>query len=158
MAKALVNSPTRTECSPKSLHNDNKPGGNPKSALSPKPLRMRMLSRNPSQMAAISRGPPRPNDNRDKARAISGLDFKCVRKSSRGKDRSTKNSTISNRALITSGSVDGSATRNANKRAPGPVMVRSITDNNDPLVSPDKVSVNSKFRRVAASISITLPA
>ena len=52
-------------------------------------------------------------------------------------------------------SVNGWASLDAKSRAPGPVIVLSITEINDPLVSPERVENNSRFRRVAASISNT---
>ena len=51
-------------------------------------------------------------------------------------------------------SVSGAASRAASSRAPAAVTVRSMVASRLPPRLPDKVSVNSRLRRVAASMAM----
>jgi hypothetical protein len=71
-------------------------------------------------IASRSRGPPRPRHSRDRARAGSPACFSAVRVASRIAASSAKNCTASSRAVISSRSVEGRASRSASRRAPAP--------------------------------------
>ena len=102
--------------------------------------------------AARSRGPPRSSARRDRARSISGTRRKDRRRSSRKPVCSSKNRSRACRAAISSRSRDGLDNRRSNNRPPAAVTVRSIAANSDPSRPPVWLMVNSRLRRVAASI------
>ena len=112
----------------------------------------------PSCTAAKSLGPPRPMVSRVKARSISGQRLRIPRSVSAIRSASTKYWTMSRRPLMALGSVSGAARCEPRSRAPAPVIVLSMTPKRDPFKVPDRLRVSSRFRRVAASISITWPA
>ena len=112
---------------------------------------------NPSRRASKSLGPPRPTIRRPSARSRSGAPFRISRRSLRRASFSTKKLTASSRSPIPPGSVRGADRRCANRRAPGPVTVRSTAANRVPVRSPVKLRVISRLRLVAGSISNKAP-
>ena len=59
---------------------------------------------------------------------------------------------------MAAGSVSGAASREASRRAPAPVTVRSMVDSSEPWRLPESVRVSSRDPRVAGSISMIVPA
>ena len=108
------------------------------------------------RIAVMSRGPPRSSAKRDKARSKSCTLRSPSRKSAAKRAFSTKNAMLSCRSEITESAQDGLDKRRSNNRAPPAVTVRSIADKSDPARPPSVPRVNSKDRRVAASICIVV--
>mgnify|MGYP002819043249 CR=1 FL=1 len=108
-----------------------------------------------SLIEARSRGPPRPNTSRLNARSMSGQTRSACRICSRTLDADKNHCTISKRPEIFTGSASGALKREANRRAPAPVSVRSIIPSKLISRPPSNAAVISRFLRVAASIAIT---
>jgi hypothetical protein len=106
-------------------------------------------------MAARSRGPPRPSDNRASARAMSGAPRSAARTRAAAGASARSHDQPSWRRMIAAASTRG-ADRNAlSSRAPGAEAVRCTAANKVCAVPPSRARVISRLARVAASSSST---
>ena len=112
---------------------------------------------NPARIAERSRGPPRSSASRESARSMSGTRRKLSRSFARKRLWSSIYRTDSNRERISGRSQDGLESRRSKSLAPPAVAVRSIVASSDPSRPPERAEVNSRLRRVAASICMLPP-
>ena len=94
---------------------------------------------------------------RPSARSMSGQPARASRAASRAAAWATKKATMSSRAPMAAGSVNGAASRAASSRPPPAVRVRSTASSRLPRRPPSRARISSRLRRVAASMAMVAP-